>query len=181
MQKQVDDVYVIFENKLAHDVSSFRLYISRLSEEDERNRSALRNERLQLRQTADLAAKSCISKRCSFCLQPSDDTPQLQKHVTEALQLLAENNRTAETSTLVILDASCVESSSWSDKVAQAALILNRQPLKNALCVLYPWSRDKNTGMEIRSARAGLALRLHLIRLLRIFTGELARERPPVP
>lgn len=155
VQKQVEDVYQIFEAKLMHDESSFRLYLARLSDEDERARGALRTKKLRMRHMGEQAARAFMAKNCHFRTQPAGDTPELQRNHTDALNdFLEMGDASKPITTLIVLDASCVEGSQIAEKVSQAMILLNRDPVRNVLCVLCPWSRDKNSGHEIRPGPA---------------------------
>ena len=150
VDKQIEEVVSVVELKLKHDQASFRLYLSRLAEEVDRSKSALRAKKLQARRMGEAAAQAFTSKHLAFCAIPNCEAHAIISHHTTALQLL-ETGLT--TSTVVILDANCTEAHQLTAMVGAAMLLLNRDPQRNALLVLYPWSRDRNTGHEIRPGK----------------------------
>lgn len=147
VDKQIDEVVSVVELKLKHDQASFRLYLSRLAEEVDRSKSALRTKKLQARRMGEAAAQAFTCKHMAFCAVSFGEAHAVIAQHTNALQLI-DSGLTA--STIVVLDANCAEAQHLTAMVSHAMLLLNRDPQRNALLVLYPWSRDRSIGHEIR-------------------------------
>lgn len=141
---QQDEVFNVFKAKLQSDEAMFLLYLQRLADQEDKGRGLQRVQKLRVRAIGMQAADKVLGDSVRYEEVALLDTEALVRvfsaHARELSNKPTVSVLPGGMSVVIILDSN---SGDFNEKLSQAFLILNKDPSKAVILVLYPWNREQ--------------------------------------